>query len=525
MRSVEYNEQKLRIDHYKEFGMTIFRIFMVTFLLFAGIHPESIYADIIQKTSITSIDKLPESRRIFKSNDVFSYSFTVSETTGHVDFIDLSCGSLCLDSNGNISSFYGGIEVEYTDGNWKSTGLSDCFAEDSVKVSVQNNKYTVSAVVKKGNTVLLSAYKLSVGINGLNTVYYLDTLDPPTTYYFSDKCAIGNHTYYSDSEKTVDSYPTCKENGSKSIKCIICDSVVPETIEIIPATGDHSWNYYGHIKLPNCKEEGIDKYVCSYCGEEKEVSVPKTENHQMGELVTFVEGSCKTDEIVGRICSVCGYKDEINNGKKDHSWNDWIVTKEPTINKKGISTRTCSTCGKTETTTIPKLKPIPATITLTVSPSKTIAAGKKVTIVSSVTPEQDLTWKSSNKKYATVSSKGIVTTKKAGAGKSVVITVQAKDGTKKNVRINIVKDGVKKIELSGKTELKAGRQCTIKATVTAGKTANTVLKWSSSNTDFATVNKKGIVTTKEAGKGKTVTITATATDGTGIKGRIKIKLK
>ena len=42
---------------------------------------------------------------------------------------------------------------------------------------------------------------------------------------------------------------------------------------------------------------------------------------------------------------------------------------------------------------------------------------------------------------------------------------------------------------------------------------------------YATVNSKGVVTTKKAGKGKTVKITATATDGSGKKATIKIKIK
>lgn len=42
---------------------------------------------------------------------------------------------------------------------------------------------------------------------------------------------------------------------------------------------------------------------------------------------------------------------------------------------------------------------------------------------------------------------------------------------------------------------------------------------------YATVNSKGVVKTKKAGKGKTVKITAQATDGTGKKATVKIKIK
>lgn len=67
---------------------------------------------------------------------------------------------------------------------------------------------------------------------------------------------------------------------------------------------------------------------------------------------------------------------------------------------------------------------------------------------------------------------------------------------------------------------------TDKATVsTTGKSVNKTLKWQSSNTKYATVNKKGKVTAQKAGKGKNVTITATSTDGSNKKAKVKIKIK
>lgn len=165
--------------------------------------------------------------------------------------------------------------------------------------------------------------------------------------------------------------------------------------------------------------------------------------------------------------------------------------------------------------------------------SKNIAAGKKVTVKAKVSPSKPtnkaLTWKTSNKKWATVSSKGVVTTKKAGAGKTVTITATAKDGSKKKgtIKIKIMKKGVTKVTLKAKSKkVKAGKKVTVKATVrpSSKKTTNTKLTWKTSNKKWATVNSKGVVTTKKAGKGKTVTVTATSTDGTKKSGKIKIKI-
>ncbi len=164
----------------------------------------------------------------------------------------------------------------------------------------------------------------------------------------------------------------------------------------------------------------------------------------------------------------------------------------------------------------------------------TVAAGKKVTVKAKVattgkTADPSLTWTTSNRKYATVTKKGVVTTKKAGAGKTVAITASSVDGSKKtaSVKIKIVKHAVKKITLTCRNKsVKAGKKVTVKGSVkTTGKTANKKLNWTSSNKKYATVNSKGVVSAKRAGKGKTVTIRATATDGTKKSAKIKIKIK
>lgn len=162
-----------------------------------------------------------------------------------------------------------------------------------------------------------------------------------------------------------------------------------------------------------------------------------------------------------------------------------------------------------------------------------IAAGKKVTLKAAVSPagaSSSVTWSvdAKSKKYASVSKKGVVTTKKAGAGKKATIIATAADGSKKTgkITITLMKNAVTKVTLkAAKKSVKAGKSVTVKATVkTNGKKVNKTLSWKSSNTKYATVNSKGKVTTKKAGKGKTVTITATATDGTGKKASVKIKI-
>ena len=163
--------------------------------------------------------------------------------------------------------------------------------------------------------------------------------------------------------------------------------------------------------------------------------------------------------------------------------------------------------------------------------SKQIAAGKKLTLKAAVLPKtasnKKLLWKSSNTKVATVTQGGVVTLKKKTGGKKVTITATATDGSKKYAswKITSMKGIVKKIKITGSKPVKAGKKLKLKAKVTATKKANKKLLWISGNTKYATVNAKGIVTTKKSAKGKTVKITAMATDGSGKKKTVKIKMK
>ena len=148
-----------------------------------------------------------------------------------------------------------------------------------------------------------------------------------------------------------------------------------------------------------------------------------------------------------------------------------------------------------------------------------------------------ITWKSSNRSYATVSSKGLVKAKKAGAGKTVTITATV-DGKKATHKIKI--NGlVKKIKLSCKKAKAKKYQDTVLngcrigvfAKIKSGKNANKKLKWKVSNSKYASIffvsddTHNVSIRAKKAGKGKTIKVTAMATDGSKVKATKKIKIK
>ena len=88
-----------------------------------------------------------------------------------------------------------------------------------------------------------------------------------------------------------------------------------------------------------------------------------------------------------------------------------------------------------------------------------------------------------------------------------------------------MKGVVKKVTISGKKTVKAGKSLKLKAKVTASRKANKKVTWTSSNTKYAKVSASGKVKTYKAGKGKKVKITVKATDGSGKKKTVTIKIK
>ena len=125
----------------------------------------------------------------------------------------------------------------------------------------------------------------------------------------------------------------------------------------------------------------------------------------------------------------------------------------------------------------------------------TVYVGKTTTLKITGT-SKTVKWSTSDKKVATVSSKGKVTAKKAG---TATITAKVSNKTYK------CKVTVKNPYLNKKTvSLNKGKTLTLKLT------GATVSKYKSSNTKVATVNSKGKITAKAAGK---TTITCTDSNG------------
>ena len=145
--------------------------------------------------------------------------------------------------------------------------------------------------------------------------------------------------------------PTCTEPGKTEGKhCSVCNEVIVAQQEI-PAKG-HTEVTDPAVE-PTCTEPGkTEGKHCSVCNEvivAQEV-IPAKGHTEV--IDPAVEPTCtEPGKTEGKHCSVCN---EVLVAQTEipatgHSWNEGVITTEPTCKDKGVKTFTCTVCNTTKT--------------------------------------------------------------------------------------------------------------------------------------------------------------------------------
>ena len=161
-----------------------------------------------------------------------------------------------------------------------------------------------------------------------------------------------------------------------------------------------------------------------------------------------------------------------------------------------------------------------------------VTGGKKLTLTASTVPadptNKKVVWSVNDTTYASISSKGVLTTKAVTECKDVIVTATAADGSGVSASCKVticpVTTSVQILNKRGAVvtstlKLKVGETLKLRGSSLPVGAAGTYT-WKSSSTKNATV-KDGVVTGVKAG---TVTITCTAADGSGVKATVQIKI-
>lgn len=163
----------------------------------------------------------------------------------------------------------------------------------------------------------------------------------------TETIAMLEHTW---DDGQVTTKPSCTEKGIRTYTCKVCKATKTEDIE---ATG-HDYKVKDH-KDATCTEDGYTTSVCKNCGDEKKETIKAT-GHQHTEVRGAKKATCIEEGYTGdTYCTDC--ENMISTGKKiektDHTWDNGVVSKDPTCTEKGSKTYTCAVCRETKTEEIP----------------------------------------------------------------------------------------------------------------------------------------------------------------------------
>ena len=258
--------------------------------------------------------------------------------------------------------------------------------------------------------------------------------------------AIAKTEDHSWNQGEITKEPTCKEKGEKTFTCSICGNTKTEKV----STTDHQHMEIRNQKNPTCKEAGYsgDTY-CADCGVKisSGKTIAKTKNHNWDGGVITTEPTCTERGEKTFTCTICGNINTKKVNATGHRYGAYKVVKEPTNKRKGLKSKTCSVCGKIVYEGIPKTNSSPTDSSET-NPDQnpqtsqkttrkiklnrrklTLKKGKSFRLKVTLTPadsQDKITYKTSNKKIATVSKTGKIKAKKKGKVKITVISGKKK---------------------------------------------------------------------------------------------------
>ena len=316
-------------------------------------------------------------------------------------------------------------------------------------------------------------------------------------YEFDATDKVHSHSWVT---KNVVKEATCTEAGSKVENCASCDAV--QTVSI-PVKG-HTVMKDAAVAPTVFADGKTEGSHCSVCGTvlEKQNTIAKVPGTiyltasslkmKTGQSTTaFKATGFSEGDYVTAVTSNKPRTVKVTNVNKNGTF------KLTAGKKKGSAVITVTLASKKTASfkvTVQKAA-VKTTKITTTTKSLTLAKGatyKKLASSIAVTPvtsKEKVTYSSSNKKVATVSSKGVIKAKKAGTAK---ITV--KSGSKKVV-VTVKVTGVKTTNLSGVPAAKSvskGKSFKIKAIATP-KNTDEKITFKSSNKKVVTVTSKGVV--------------------------------
>lgn len=167
---------------------------------------------------------------------------------------------------------------------------------------------------------------------------------PNQTCLFGHILGEGEKAGHSWDDGVVTLEPTTTAEGLKTFTCATCGEIRTEAIPVL----EHEHNFSISFLEATCTEGDRSVHTCAICGQVEITVTASPLGHD-----SIDQGTPPTCEASGTrhiVCLRCGeVLEESVTPPLDHSWGQWVITREETEDAPGEKTRTCTRCQKTET--------------------------------------------------------------------------------------------------------------------------------------------------------------------------------
>ena len=202
---------------------------------------------------------------------------------------------------------------------------------------------------------------------------------------------------HNNTEAIPNQTPNCGETGTTGgTRCTVCKMVRTQPT-VVPATGEHNYEFVETLVEPNCSGPGKDLYECDVCGATEERDT--TPGGHVWEFVRYQKDNAPTCSKTGVGVFDCKYCDEVSAQTVPALGHDKIVLGDVvavSCEKEGIRAYKCGREGCTNMwldyvaatghSEVP-IDAVPATCTATgLTEGKVCTVCKEITLAQSVAP-------------------------------------------------------------------------------------------------------------------------------------------
>ena len=181
--------------------------------------------------------------------------------------------------------------------------------------------------------------------------YNLKSITIPVTV-----TVVGNSSFTDCSTLTNVYYTGTEEDWNKIDDYGNNDPLFDATIHYNSTVHSHNYVKGEVITAQDCSKDSYTTYTCE-CGHSYKGDYIKGTGHSYDNGVVTKEPTCTVDGVKTFTCLTCDegqYTETIL--QTGHSYDDGVVTKDPTCAANGVKTFTCGNCGDTYTETVDKVK-------------------------------------------------------------------------------------------------------------------------------------------------------------------------